>query len=40
MLEGLVSKHPDRPYRDARQKHWIKMKNGKHPAHRVMAVFA
>jgi bifunctional non-homologous end joining protein LigD len=24
-LEGLVSKHRDRPYRGSRQKHWIKM---------------
>ncbi|MGY3407304.1 hypothetical protein ACVWZV_003417 [Bradyrhizobium sp. GM5.1] len=26
-LEGLVSKHRDRPYRGGRQKHWIKVKN-------------
>ena len=25
-LEGLVSKHRDRPYRGDRQKHWIKVK--------------
>jgi hypothetical protein len=31
-LEGLVSKHCDRPYRGGRQKHWIKVKNRKHPA--------
>ena len=31
-LEGLVSKHRDRPYRSGRQKHWIKVKNRKHPA--------
>jgi bifunctional non-homologous end joining protein LigD len=31
-LEGLVSKHRDRPYRGGRQKHWIKIKNRKHPA--------
>lgn len=31
-LEGLVSKHRDRPYRGGRQKHWIKVKNRKHPA--------
>jgi bifunctional non-homologous end joining protein LigD len=31
-LEGLVSKHSDRPYRGGRQKHWIKVKNRKHPA--------
>jgi bifunctional non-homologous end joining protein LigD len=31
-LEGLVSKHRDRPYRGGRSKHWIKVKNRKHPA--------
>jgi ATP-dependent DNA ligase len=31
-LEGLVSKHRDRPYRGGRQKHWIKVKNRRHPA--------
>jgi bifunctional non-homologous end joining protein LigD len=31
-LEGLVSKHRDRPYRGGRQKHWVKMKSRKHPA--------
>ncbi|WP_456745052.1 ATP-dependent DNA ligase [Bradyrhizobium sp. USDA 4354] len=31
-LEGLVSKHRDRPYRGGRQKHWIKVKNRSHPA--------
>ena len=31
-LEGLVSKHRDRPYRGGRQKHWIKVTNRKHPA--------
>ena len=31
-LEGLVSKRRDRPYRGARSKHWIKIKNRKHPA--------
>jgi bifunctional non-homologous end joining protein LigD len=31
-LEGLVSKHRDRPYRGGRQQHWIKVKNRKHPA--------
>jgi len=36
-LEGLVSKHRDRPYRGGRQKHWLKVKNRKHPAmYRVM----
>ncbi|WP_247281683.1 MULTISPECIES: hypothetical protein [unclassified Bradyrhizobium] len=31
-LEGLVSKHCDRPYCGGRQKHWIKVKNRSHPA--------
>jgi bifunctional non-homologous end joining protein LigD len=31
-LEGLVSKHRDRPHRGGRQKHWIKVKNRGHPA--------
>ena len=31
-LEGLVSKHRDRPYRPGRSPHWIKVKNRKHPA--------
>jgi ATP-dependent DNA ligase len=31
-LEGMVSKHRDRPYRGGRQKHWIKVKNRQHPA--------
>jgi bifunctional non-homologous end joining protein LigD len=31
-LEGLVSKHRDRPYRGGRCKHWIKVKNRKQPA--------
>jgi bifunctional non-homologous end joining protein LigD len=31
-LEGLVSKHRDRPYRGGRQKFWIRVKNRKHPA--------
>jgi bifunctional non-homologous end joining protein LigD len=31
-LEGLVSKQRDRPYRGGRSKHWIKVKNRKHPA--------
>ena len=36
-LEGLVSKHKDRPYRAGRSPHWIKVKNRKHPAmNRVM----
>jgi ATP-dependent DNA ligase len=31
-LEGLVSKHRDRSYRSGRCKHWMKVKNRKHPA--------
>jgi bifunctional non-homologous end joining protein LigD len=31
-LEGLVSKHRDKPYRGGRQKHWLKVKNRNHPA--------
>jgi ATP-dependent DNA ligase len=31
-LEGLVSKHRDRPYPSGRSKHWIKVKNRKHLA--------
>ena len=31
-LEGLVSKHGDRPYQAGRSKHWIKVKNRKHHA--------
>ncbi|SFQ28183.1 ATP dependent DNA ligase domain-containing protein [Bradyrhizobium sp. Ghvi] len=31
-LEGLVSKHRDRPYRGGRQKYWIKVKNRSHSA--------
>jgi len=31
-LEGLVSKHRDRPYQSGRSKHWIKIKNRKHRA--------
>jgi bifunctional non-homologous end joining protein LigD len=31
-LEGLVSKHRDRPYRAGRSPHWIKVKNRQHPA--------
>jgi bifunctional non-homologous end joining protein LigD len=31
-LEGLVSKHRERPYRGGRRKHWIKVKNRKHHA--------
>ena len=28
----MVSKRRDRPYQAGRSKHWIKVKNGKHPA--------
>jgi ATP-dependent DNA ligase len=31
-LEGLVSKHKDRPYRAGRSPDWIKVKNRSHPA--------
>jgi bifunctional non-homologous end joining protein LigD len=31
-LEGIVSKHKDRPYRAGRSKHWIKIKNRTSPA--------
>jgi bifunctional non-homologous end joining protein LigD len=31
-LEGLVSKHRDRPYKSGRSNHWIKVKNRSHPA--------
>jgi ATP-dependent DNA ligase len=33
-LEGLVSKRRDRPYQAGRSKHWVKVKNRKHPAMR------
>ncbi|WP_371260581.1 hypothetical protein [Bradyrhizobium sp. Ec3.3] len=36
-LEGLVSKHRDRPYQAGRSMYWVKVKNRTHPAmHRVM----
>jgi bifunctional non-homologous end joining protein LigD len=39
-LEGMVSKRRDRPYQAGRSKHWIKVKNRKHPAmSRVMEAF-
>ena len=39
-LEGLVSKHRDRPYRSGRSPHWVKVKNRQHPAsRRVMEQF-
>ena len=31
-LEGLVSKHRNRPYQGGRSKHWIKIKNRQHHA--------
>jgi len=31
-LEGLVSKRRDRPHQVGRSKHWVKIKNRKHPA--------
>jgi bifunctional non-homologous end joining protein LigD len=31
-LEGLVSKHKERPYSAGRCDHWIKVKNRTHPA--------
>ena len=31
-LEGLVSKRRDQPYQAGRSKHWIKVKNPRHPA--------
>jgi ATP-dependent DNA ligase len=34
LVEGLVSKRADRPYRADRSKAWIKIKNRKHPAYR------
>ncbi len=33
-LEGMVSKHRERPYRAGRSPHWIKVKNPDHPAMR------
>jgi bifunctional non-homologous end joining protein LigD len=31
-LEGVVSKHRDRPYQAGRSKHWVRVKNRSHPA--------
>ena len=31
-LEGLVSKHRERPYRAGRSPHWVKVKNRNHAA--------
>ncbi|WP_371932908.1 hypothetical protein [Bradyrhizobium sp. CCGUVB23] len=40
-LEGLVSKHRDRPYQAGRSMYWVKVKNRTHPAmHRVMDALA
>src|SRR5205814_5219931 len=40
-LEGLVSKHRDRPYQGGRSPDWIKVKNREHPAmERVEDVFS
>jgi bifunctional non-homologous end joining protein LigD len=40
-LEGLVSKHRERPYQAGRSKHWVKVKNRQHPAlYRVMDALA
>jgi bifunctional non-homologous end joining protein LigD len=40
-LEGLVSKHRDRPYQSGRSKHWVKVKNRRHPAmERVMESYS
>jgi bifunctional non-homologous end joining protein LigD len=39
--EGLVSKRRDWPYQAGRSKHWVKVKNRKHPAmSRVLESFA
>jgi ATP-dependent DNA ligase len=39
-LEGLVSKHRNRPYQAGRSKHWVKVKNQMHPAmSRMMEAF-
>ena len=40
-LEGLVSKHREAAYQAGRSKHWVKVKNRKHPAiYRVMDALA
>ena len=40
-LEGMVCKRGDRPYQAGRSKHWMKVKNRKHPAmERVMDALA
>ena len=38
-LEGIVSKHRERPYRVGRCDHWHKVKNRKHPAFSRVASF-
>jgi bifunctional non-homologous end joining protein LigD len=37
-LEGLVSKHKDRPCRAGRSPHWVKVKNREHAMSRVGAI--
>jgi bifunctional non-homologous end joining protein LigD len=40
-LEGLVSKHRERLYQAGRSRHWVKVKNRKHPAmYRLMDALA
>jgi ATP-dependent DNA ligase len=39
-LEGLVSKPAHRPYQAGRSKHWMKVKNCKHPAIERRELFA
>jgi ATP-dependent DNA ligase len=40
-LEGLVSKHRDRPYQAGRSMDWVKVKNREHSAmYRVMDALA
>jgi bifunctional non-homologous end joining protein LigD len=40
-LEGLVSKHREPPYQAGRSRHWLKVKNPKHPAmYRLMDALA
>jgi bifunctional non-homologous end joining protein LigD len=40
-LKGSVSKRRDRPYQAGRSRHWVKVKNRKHPAmEQVMESFA
>jgi bifunctional non-homologous end joining protein LigD len=36
-LEGLVSKHRERRYEAGRYKHWLKVKNRRHPAYSRVA---